>query len=90
VIGLALALYYSSGDEPLEFHSPVIIVVEDKAIGNLEGQKVEVLRLNPLRIKIINNDLFVERKGRWKKIDRGKVLILKEQREGLIKGEKFN
>lgn len=76
-----------------EQKSLVIFVVEDKVFNKvIQNKQIEVLDLAPLRLKILNNGLQIEKDGQWQKWENKNVIIIYREtpKPQGIKGEKID
>lgn len=69
---------------------PVIVyVIYDTTGSNLSLKDVELLNLNPLTVKVIGNNLYIQKDGEWQKVEQGQAIYVYQDNK-TIYGQKRN
>jgi hypothetical protein len=53
-----------------------VYVIYDTTGSNLSLKDVELLNLNPLTVKVIGNNLYIQKDGEWQKVEQGQVIYV--------------
>ena len=77
---------------PLMIENPKIQVVSENILkGQLRGKTVEVISLHPLKVKIPDEDICIEKTGKWEMVENKGIVFVSNEKEGLfIQGIKRN
>lgn len=61
----------NNSDKPV-----VVYVLYDTTGNNLNLKDIELLNLNPLTIRVIGNNLYIQKDGEWQKVERGQIIYV--------------